>query len=89
MGPMARTMLLIGAIFAVSPGQAQTYDTHSPVCMQVYSIDGSAIGCGYTTVAECKASAAGRATQCFPNPYFIAAPAKPPGSRHRRQQRLN
>ena len=85
MSPMARPMLLIGAIFAVSPGQAQTYDTHSPVCMQVYSIDGSAIGCGYTTIAECKVSAAGRAAQCFKNPYFVAAPAKPPGSRHRRR----
>ena len=84
----ARAMLLIGTIFAVSPGQAQTYDTYSPVCMQVYSIDGSAIGCGFTTIAECKAAAAGRGAQCFPNPYFVAAPAKPPVSRHRRQRRV-
>jgi hypothetical protein len=65
------TMLLgMGTILTAAPAQAQMYDPRYPVCMQVYSRDGSFIGCGYTSMAQCAATASGRAAQCFANPYF-------------------
>jgi hypothetical protein len=66
-------VLVIGAILAALPAEAQTYDPRYPICMQVYSINGIAIGCGYTSMAQCKASASGRAAQCIANPYFAGA----------------
>src|SRR5258706_5299188 len=60
------TMLLgMGTILTAAPAQAQMYDPRYPVCMQVYSRDGSFIGCGYTSMAQCAATASGRAAQCF------------------------
>jgi hypothetical protein len=76
MRPVPWAILVIGAILAALPAQAQTYDPRYPICMQVYSIDGSAIGCGYTSMAHCKASASGRAAQCFANPYFAGGPRR-------------
>lgn len=81
MRPLGRAMLVIGATLAAVPAEAQTYDPHYPICMQVYSIDGSAIGCGYTSMAQCKASASGRAAQCFANPYFASGPRRTRRSR--------
>ena len=46
MRAMAGLILLISPILAASSAQAQTYDPRYPVCMQVYTIDGPAIGCG-------------------------------------------
>jgi hypothetical protein len=84
MRPAARAVLAIGAILASLPAQAQTYDPRYPICMEVYSVNGSAIGCGYTSMAQCKASASGRAAQCFANPYFVGPNRKaPPGPRRR------
>ncbi len=41
------TMLLgMGTILTAAPAQAQTYDPRYLVCMQVYSREGSFIGCG-------------------------------------------
>jgi Protein of unknown function (DUF3551) len=57
-------------ILTAAPAPAQTYDPRYPVCMQVYSREGSLIGCGYTSMAQCVASASGRPAQCFANPYF-------------------
>jgi Protein of unknown function (DUF3551) len=68
------TILLgVGTISAAAPAEAQMYDPRYPVCMQVSTIDGSSTGCGYSTMAECAASASGRAAQCFANPYFARA----------------
>ncbi|WP_458196466.1 DUF3551 domain-containing protein [Bradyrhizobium sp. UFLA05-153] len=39
-------------------------------------------------MAQCKASASGRAAQCFANPYFAGAPDKMLGGPRRRPQRL-
>jgi uncharacterized protein DUF3551 len=72
----ARAILVIGAVAAALPARAQTYDPRYPICMQVFSIDGPAIGCGYTSMAQCKASASGRAAECFANPYFAGAGRK-------------
>jgi uncharacterized protein DUF3551 len=81
MRPLGRTMLVIGAILAALPAQAQTYDPRYPICIQVYSINGTAIGCGYTSMAQCKASASGRAAQCIANPYFAGGPRRRTRSR--------
>src|SRR6266403_2657987 len=71
------TMLLgMGTILTAAPAQAQMYDPRYPVCMQVYSRDGSFIGCGYASMAQCAASASGRAAQCFANPYFARTDKK-------------
>jgi hypothetical protein len=82
---IARSILLISAILA-SPAQAQTYDPRYPICMQVSTIDGSSIGCGYSTMAQCKASASGRSAQCFANPYFAGASKRAPVKVHRRPE---
>jgi Protein of unknown function (DUF3551) len=82
-------LLGMGAILAVAAAQAQTYDPRYPVCMQVYSRDGSFIGCGYTSMAQCAASASGRAAQCFANPYFARTDRQASRGAYRRQQGLD
>ncbi|MCA6110515.1 DUF3551 domain-containing protein [Bradyrhizobium cenepequi] len=84
MRPVGRAILVIGAILVALPARAQTYDPRYPICMQVFSIDGPAIGCGYTSLAQCKASASGRAAECFANPYFAGAGKKAPARGRRR-----
>ncbi|WP_225707053.1 DUF3551 domain-containing protein [Bradyrhizobium cenepequi] len=37
--------------------------------MKVDSINGRAIGCGDTSMAQCKASASGHLAECFANPF--------------------
>jgi hypothetical protein len=86
MRAMIWSILVISAIFASSPAMTQLYDPRYPVCMQVYIIDGSSIGCGYTTMAECRATASGRAAQCFANPYFAGASNNTPGRPQRRRR---
>ena len=78
------SIIVISTMLAASPAPAQTYDPRYPVCMEVYSIDGSSIGCGYTTMAQCAASASGRAAQCFANPYFADTKRKVPATGKRR-----
>jgi hypothetical protein len=86
--PLAWSILVISTILASSPALAQMYDPRYPVCMQVYTIDGSSVGCGDTTMAKCKATASGRAAQCFVNPYFAGANRKRPVRAHRRHESL-
>ena len=66
---------LIGAIAltmlgAPVPAQAQTYDPNYPVCLQIYQggIADFYFECSYRTMAQCAASASGRAAQCVVNP---------------------
>lgn len=76
---MRRTVSLIAAVaamLAASPGHAQTYDPAYPICLQVYSIGGGYISCGYTSMDQCRLSASGRAAQCIVNPYFAGMPRK-------------
>jgi len=70
---LACTIPVIGMMLAAAPARAQTYDPSYPVCLQTYGIDGSYIDCSYTSLAQCSASASGRAAQCLTNPYFAAA----------------
>ena len=65
------------ALLAVAPAQAQTYDPNYPVCLQTFGRFGNAISCGYTSMAQCKWSASGRAAQCITNPYFVSANQRP------------
>ena len=64
------TILVIGTVWFAAPARAQTYDPDFPVCLQTYGINGGYIDCSYSTLAQCAASASGRAAQCLNNPYF-------------------
>ena len=63
-------VLTITAVLTALPARGQTYDPHYPVCLQTYGIDGGNIECGYPSLAQCNATASGRAAQCITNPYF-------------------
>jgi hypothetical protein len=62
-------LLAISAIPAVGPAQA---GVDYPVCLRVYG-DPTYDECAYTTIAQCAATASGRAAQCFVNPFASAA----------------
>ena len=64
------TVMTIAAALAASPLRAQTYDPNYTVFIQIYSIGGGRIDCSFTSLAQCAASASGRAAQCYDNPYF-------------------
>jgi hypothetical protein len=75
----ALAVLTAAIIFTAAPTRAQTYDPAYPVCIQTYGISGSTIECGFNSLAQCAASASGRAAQCITNPFFAGAraPARP------------
>ena len=82
---LALAILLIGSVSV--PAHGQTYAPHFPICLQSYSLGGRNIDCSYTSLAQCNASASGRAAQCLSNPFF-AVPYQEPSSRgYRRQYR--
>lgn len=76
----AYTLLTMGMILA-TPASAQTYDPDYPVCIQTYANGGGSINCSFTSLAQCAASASGRAAQCYDNPYFAQPNRKPPRQR--------
>jgi hypothetical protein len=78
---LACTILTIGTVLVAAPARAQTYDPNYPVCLQTYAIGGGHIDCSFTSLAQCAASASGRAAQCLNNPYFTQGDRKLP--RHR------
>ena len=78
-------ILASGAVLAVAPSHAQTYDPNYPVCLQVYVPRGGYIDCSFTSLPQCQATASGRAAQCYANPYFAYAhKSRGPVYRHRR-----
>jgi uncharacterized protein DUF3551 len=79
---LALAILAIGTV-SIGPAAAQTYDPDYPVCMQVTRRGGSYYECRYTSLAQCNASASGRAAQCVVNPYFSSA--RLPAGRHYRR----
>jgi hypothetical protein len=83
----ALAILTFATILTAAPARAQTYDPAYPVCLQVYGIGGGYIECGYTSLAQCNASASGRAAQCIINPYYAGAKASQ-GRRDRRHPRV-
>jgi hypothetical protein len=66
---LAWTILTIGFL-AAGQAQAQTYNPAFPVCMHVTEWGGTYEDCSFDTIAQCAMSAAGRAAQCNPNPYY-------------------
>ncbi len=73
--------LAISAISALGAAPAQAgYDY--PVCLRVYG-PATYNECAYTSIGQCKASAAGRAAECYPNAFYADAAAAPSGRRYR------
>ncbi len=71
---LALAILTIAAVSASSPGYAQAYDPRYPVCLKVIeNFGGERIECGFTSIEQCAPSAAGRAGQCIPNPFYAGA----------------
>ena len=64
-------ILLAVGLFAAVPATAQTYDPRYPVCIEVYTIDGSTIDCSFTSIAQCAATASGQAARCYANPHVM------------------
>jgi hypothetical protein len=83
MRTLARLVVATAMTLAAAPTQAQTYDPNYPICLQTFGRSGNYIGCGYTSMDQCRLSASARAAQCIANPYFAGANY----GRTRRQQR--
>lgn len=64
-------LTVLAAATPPTPARAQTYDPAYPVCLQIYQgyVD-YYFECRYRTMAQCYASASGRAAQCVVNPYY-------------------
>ena len=78
MRTLALTIVTMGIALAAGQARAQTYDPAFPVCMHVIPWGGGAYyDCTYYTMAQCAASASGRAAQCDLNPYYAGATASP------------
>jgi hypothetical protein len=69
MRALAWIVLAAGTMLLTPQLRAQTYDPSYPVCMHVYGGEGDYIDCSYTSLAQCNASASGRAGQCIINPF--------------------
>jgi len=78
---LACAILTIATMAVAAPARAQTYDPNYPVCLQTYGIDGGYIDCSFMSLAQCAASASGRAAQCLNNPYFAQGGRKLPRQR--------
>ncbi|MGT2440610.1 DUF3551 domain-containing protein [Bradyrhizobium betae] len=79
--------MIAGVLLAATPSHAQTFDPRFPVCMHVYSGSSGGGGewydCSFTSLPQCRATAAGRAATCDLNPYYpVNVP--PPRQHHRR-----
>jgi hypothetical protein len=81
MRALACTILTIATVLVAAPARAQTYNPNFPVCLQTYALGGGYIDCSFTSLAQCAASASGRAAQCMNNPYFAQGDRKPPRQR--------
>ena len=67
-------MLVTTAVLTAAPAGAQTYGGNAPFCLHRYYPDGGDnIDCGYSTMAQCNATASGLPATCMTNPYFASA----------------
>ncbi|MBR1216287.1 DUF3551 domain-containing protein [Bradyrhizobium sp. JYMT SZCCT0180] len=83
---LAFTFLTIGLVTAAEQAPAQTYDPAFPVCAHVVPWGGGSFeDCTYHTMAQCAASASGRAAQCQLNPFYARAAAPRQGERRYRR----
>ena len=78
----ALAILAIATLSAVGPATGQTYAPGYPVCLHVYGPI-TYYECRYTSLAQCNASASGRAAQCVLSPYAANAEIAAPYRRHR------
>ena len=78
---LALAILAIAAMSVAGPATAQTYAPGYPVCLHVYGPVGY-YDCRYLSLAQCNASASGRAAQCDLNPY-VARAEEPSARRYR------
>jgi len=74
-------LLAVPAVLASAPIPAQA-QTGYAVCLRVYG-PATYNECNYTSMAQCKATASGRAAECYPNA-FAAAPVLAPRRGYRR-----
>jgi hypothetical protein len=81
---LALAALAAGSLFTAMPASAQTY-AGAPVCLHVYG-PVTYYECRYTSLAQCNATASGRAAQCVTNPYFANAGMDGPPVRYRRHR---
>ncbi|EJN06586.1 Protein of unknown function (DUF3551) [Bradyrhizobium sp. YR681] len=79
--------LLAANLLGAAPAAAQTYDPRYPVCIEVYSIDGSTIDCSFATIAQCAATASGQSARCYANPYAMQNRQTGPGPSPPRRNR--
>jgi hypothetical protein len=83
-------MLAGGLVLFAAPVHAQTYDPSYPVCLKVYSGSSGGGGeyndCTYTSLAQCAASASGRAATCLVNPFYAPVYTSPPSRFYRRHR---
>ena len=84
--PLALTILAIGALSAAAPVRAQSYDPNWFACTSMAG-GASHYECRHTSLAQCNATASGRAAQCDFNPYYAAAEYPAPVGHHRRNRR--
>lgn len=63
--------LLGAALLAAPPAEAQAYDPRYPICIEIYTIDGSSIDCSFISMAQCAATASGQSARCYANPYAM------------------
>ncbi|MDI3560431.1 DUF3551 domain-containing protein [Bradyrhizobium sp. Arg816] len=75
------------ALLTIAPARAQTYDPRYPVCIEIYTIDGSSIDCSFTSIAQCAATASGQSAQCYANPYALRSRAPGPSPSPPRRNR--
>ena len=81
--------LAMATVSTIPATRAQTYDPRYPVCLQIYQgYTDYYFECAYTSLAQCRMSASGRAAQCVINPYYAGAKAKP-GRRDRPRRPVN
>jgi hypothetical protein len=82
---LALAVLTAGTLLAAPPTQAQTYAPDFPVCLHVVG-PATYNECRYTSLAQCNATASGRAAQCVLNPYLANAGMDRPPVRSRRHR---
>jgi len=70
LGRLVGTILAGGVLLAATSASAQNYDPRYPVCMTLTEWGGSHIVCSFTSIAQCKETASGRAAQCDVNPFY-------------------
>jgi hypothetical protein len=80
----ALAILAIATVSAAGPAAPQTYAPGYPVCLHVWG-PANYYECRYTSLAQCNASASGRAAQCVIDPY-IASAVEPMGRPYRRNR---